>query len=392
MVERGLGQAVIPFENVPELDCKSRKLSPGQFAVACTDGGKIEPAAAFGVVPPGDTLYIAVSVEVSPKAEEEGESVNNLVNVSGGGAPSASVSQSTLLSGEPAPFGLESLVTEPSGLGGSVDTQAGDHPYEFTTTFFLNTNTEASSTGPEAFPPEQPKDFVTDLPPGFVGNPQVVNKCPQYLARDEQCPASSQIGVARVDSNAAGHEPQHEVLVAPIFNEVPDKGVAAQFVFSVAGVPVTLFAFVTHDTNYAVRVIVKGLPQGATSYSLTTGASVTFFGTPLTDPNIDNLSVGAANAAFLQNPVDCSAGPLRVSETIDSWQHPGSWLPNGSPNLTDPSWKTASTVMYPSMAGCDMLRFEPEVQLTPDTTQADEPMGLSATVLVRQSPDSGRRW
>jgi hypothetical protein len=384
MVERGLGQESIRFDNIPELKCESHKVAPGQFAVKCVDGAKIEPAAAFGVVPPGDTLYIAITVAVSPKVEEEGQSVSNLVKVSGGGAPPASIDQSTAVSGEPAPFGLESLATEASGLDGSLDTQAGDHPYEFTTTYFWNTDAQSGVT---AASPEQPKDFVVNLPPGFVGNPQVVNKCPQYLARNEACPLSSQIGVARIYTGVAQHVVNRELGVSPIFNEVPDRGVAAQFVFSIGGLPTTLFATVSHDTNYAVRIVVKGIQQGVLNYSLLTGISTTFFGTPLTDPDIDNLSVGAANKSFLQNPVNCAAGPLSTSVAMDSWQHPASWLANGSPNLADPNWKTTPPqVVYPSMTGCDMLQFEPSIQLTPDTTQADEPVGLNVTVKVPQGP------
>jgi hypothetical protein len=359
MQERG-ALPIVNFEHVPHLDCELHLR-----AVTCADASQI---------PPGDTLYMAVTVDVSG-AVVEGESLDNVVKVSGGGAPPASVSRSTLVSRELAPYGIESVSTEASGLDGSTDTQAGDHPYEFTTTYHLNTS-------PRGAAEEEAKDFVVDLPAGFVGDPQVVQKCQQYLAQKEDCPASSQIGVARLDLGSVGHEITGEVSIVPIFNLVPSKGVAAQFVFTVSGVPTLLFAHVSQDTNYAVRVVVQGITRAGLHM-----VSTTFFGAPLTDPDIDNRSMGAANVAFLQNPVDCSAGPLETKVRTDSWQDPASWLANGSPNLADPRWKTASAVVYPSITGCDMLQFEPSIQLTPDTTQADEPMGLNVNVKVPQSPD-----
>jgi hypothetical protein len=243
---------------------------------------------------------------------------------------------------------------------------------------------------PHASSPEDAKDIVVDLPPGFVGNPQVVQKCSQILAAvapplgRSQCPASSQIGVARLDLLALGHDPLEgeSENVVPVNNVVPDKGTAAQFEFFDAA-PVKLLVNVSQDTNYAVRVTVSGIPRAAHF----TSSSLTFFGEPATNHDISNESVGASPFAFLQNPVDCSAGPLQAKVSVDSWQHPGSYLPDGSPNLSDPNWKTYTTTMYPSLTGCDMLQFEPSLTVTPDTTEADEPTGVNVSLTVPQSFD-----
>ena len=344
---------------------------------SCTDGQ---------AVPPGDSLYMAVTVKVSA-ALQEGEQLISTATVLGGGAPSASTTHSNTVYSTPAPFGIESMSVEAAGFNGLLDTQAGDHPYEFTTTYYLNTTSQFVGVAPVAGSPEDTKDVVVDLPAGFVGNPQVVPKCSQLLAqvRPPQCPASSQIGVARVDVGGFGveHDPLGPETVVPVYNVVPDKGVAAQFEFTEVAA-VTLNVNVSHDTNYAVRVTVSGIPREAQL----TSASLTFFGEPLTDPDIYNGSIGAAPLAFLQNPVDCAAGPLRTTASVDSWQHPGSYLPDGSPNLADPNWKTSSTTVFPSLTGCNALQFDPAITVTPDTTQADAPTGVTVGLHVPQSPDS----
>jgi hypothetical protein len=368
----GFNEYVDVKEQSPvEIECETES-----SVVTCTDS---QP------VPPGDTLFITFDVKVSA-ALSEGEQAVNTATVFGGGAPSATTTLSTRVSSAAAPFGIENLAIEATGPEGLIDAQAGDHPYEFTTTFNINTAPIQKGTN-ETFAVENPKDVVTDLPAGFVGNPQVTEKCSQEDAQAQHgfaCPAGSQIGVARL--NIGQLEPNiaaFETIAVPIYNVVPDKGVAAQFEFEVGPVPTTLYVNVSHDTNYAVRVVVSGITTALT----VSGVSVTFFGEPLTDPNILNKSVGAAPLAFLQNPVDCSAGPLHSKLSVDSWEHPGSYLPDGSPNLTDHNWKTASTTVYPSMTGCNMLQFDPAITVTPDTTRADEPTGVSVDLHVPQSTD-----
>ena len=345
-------------------------------SIVCTDDQPVGP---------GDVIYVSIEVTVSPGLNE-GEQVINTTTVSGGGAPTASTNLSTTISSTPASFGFEGMSLEATGLDGLTDTQAGDHPYEFTTTFYLNTTVKPSVGGefPEIQSVEDPRDAVTDLPAGFVGDPEVVEKCSQEAAQVGnrlECPAASQVGVARLYLQGITHAALHEDTIVPIYDVVPDKGVAAQFVFDDGPVPTTLFAEANQETNYALRVIVSGIPRIAEL----NGVSLTFFGEPLNNRDVYNESVGATPFAFLQNPVDCSAGPLDAKISLDSWQKPGSYLPDGSPNLSDPNWKTYTSSVYPSITGCDMLQFEPSIRVTPDTTQADEPTGVNVDLHVPQS-------
>jgi hypothetical protein len=165
---------------------------------------------------------------------------------------------------------------------------------------------------------------------------------------------------------------------------VPEANEPADFQFMANGeVPVNLAVTVSQETGYAVRVIVSGVPKEGEI----TGTSVTFFGTPDTDRNVFDKSTGASSVAFLGNPVDCQAGPLTARVSTDSWENPGKWTASGAPELNDPAWKSKTVSVYPEITGCDALQFNPSVSLIPDTTQADEPTGVSVDVHVPQAPD-----
>jgi hypothetical protein len=346
------------------------------------------------VLKPGDLLQVDVFVLVGSGVKGP---VTASGEVSGGGAPPAFTSESnrvgTAAESTGSPYGFESFSTEVRDLNGLTDIQAGDHPYEENTSFFLNTTPGGNTAGGIGGEKSYFKDFVVDLPPGFVGNPEVITKCPQDIisAQKKACPPSSQIGEAMISikldtegeaSQAGRTEP------TPIYNVVPDKGFPAEFMFSVQKVPVTLYATVTPKTNYGVRVIVPDLPSAVN----VNGTSLTFFGTPAKDPNVyNNLSAqsGVTPAAFLTNPTGCSTSPSSATIMSDTWEHPAKWTadgtpPYGSPDLSDPNWKTASGVVYPQLSGCNLLQFDPSITVQPSTTQADEPSGLKVDLSIPQ--------
>jgi hypothetical protein len=361
------------------------------------------------VLEPGDGVYVDLYVMLAPGVKGP---LTITAEVSGGGATAEFASESnsvgTAEESAAVPYGFQSFSTEARGLNGLPDTQAGDHPYEENTSFSLNALLGGNTAGGFAGERSYEKDVVADLPPGFVGNPDATAKCPQNLVGFSQkpekgvapisfCPPSSQIGVALISINENTNPNQKSKLFlngpafveqSPVYNVVPDKDFPAEFMFGVLGVPVILYATIDPKTNYGVRVIAPGVP----SVAKVNGISLTFFGTPGTDPNYDNnleAQSGVGPVAFLTSPTGCSAGPLTASIASDSWQHPGRWVadgssPFGSPDLSDPNWKTASTVMFPELEGCNLLQFDPAVTVAPTTTQADEPSGLKVDLLVPQ--------
>ncbi len=369
------------------VESSNAPLSCALASVSCSYGG---------VLRPGETLLVRVQVTVAPGATG---SVTNTASVQGGGALGASTSAPVRLGSAAQslaePFGIESFAFDVTGLDGLPDTQAGDHPFENTVSFALNSAPEgrAYPTAGGLAGGEGPlKDLVFDLPQGFLGNPEAVAKCPQYKVSNGECPAASQIGISRLLIDGLADAKQVDRFeVAPIYNVVPDRGYPAQFEFTFGfgktGIPVTLYATVDPDTNYGVRVTVPDIQAAGK----VTAVSDTFFGTPLTDPDYANENLGAAAGAipfaFLENPTGCTSEPQDATVSADSWQHPGELLPDGAPNLSDGGWVTQTTTVYPQVTGCELLQFSPSLEVLPETSRADEPTGLTVNLAVPQAPE-----
>ncbi|HWX44931.1 MAG TPA: hypothetical protein VNY52_06380 [Solirubrobacteraceae bacterium] len=348
-----------------------------------------------GVLKPGESLLVLVSVKVTPGATG---SVTNTARVEGGGPAAVSTSAPTRLGSaaesSEVPFGLESFTSEVTNADGLTDTQAGDHPYETTVSFALNSIPDASAgsyrpAGGLGGGEGSAKDFVVNLPQGFLGDPDIIEKCPQYKVPNHECPAASQIGVAKVVIGSLAQTDGHlnDFEISPVYNVVPDSGYPAQFEFTVIEkFPVSLYATVSPETNYGVRVTVPDIPAAGRVIA----SSVTFFGTPLSDPNYLNgnpgLASGGSPFTFLENPTGCTDEPQSMSVSTDSWQHPGAMLPDGAPNPNDPNWVTATSTLFPQITGCELLSFNPSLSVQPDTSQADEPTGLKVDLSVPQAP------
>jgi hypothetical protein len=348
-----------------------------------------------GVLEPGERLQMVVQVAVAPGTQGP---VIDSATVSGGGAATVSTNVTTPIGSATeslaAPFGLAAVVQHVTNDEGSLDAQAGDHPFEATLNFSLNTvdaldaSEEVRSAGGVGGEPAHTKDIVVEEPPGLVGDPDVVERCPQYDLKSNHCPPGSQIGVAFIGtlyrSEADGSLNSAPAL--PVYDIVPDRGYAAEFGFVVGDVPVPLYVTVNPETNYGVRLVTPGIPeQGAPQ-----DVQFTFFGTPSTDLNtyngLSHLGVNGTPLSFLDSPTDCSPEPATVRVSVDSWEHPGAWLPDGSPDYSDPNWITRSTAAVPTLTGCDLLQFDPSISVTPDTTQADEPAGVSVELQIPQAP------
>ncbi len=361
-----------------------RLLSCETLTVTCTYGYPLLP---------GQRVVMVVEVSVAPGTVG---SVTDSVVVSGGGAPESSANVTTAVgtaaesAGEP--FGIAALSAVTSGAGGLTDAQAGDHPYETTVSFSMNT-VDATINNVSYEDADGPgrvahvRDTVVDVPPGVTGDPTVVERCPQYKLSAEECPTSSQIGMARINIKNR-YLRSFNGSAYPVYNVVPEKGYPAEFAILIYGIHVTvpLYVSVLPENGYEVRVTTPGIPEQGSPIDVT----VTFFGTPAADPNHYNeyrtAVTGVAPTAFLDNPVDCTAGPQTASLYADSWQNPGPWQANGQPELSDPRWASRSTTMFSSLNGCELLQFNPSLTVTPETTRADEPAGISVEERFPQGP------
>jgi hypothetical protein len=364
LVEAGGGNALMGW------GCSSGEAS-GRTEVTCTSSG------AMGVPALTPAAGVRVRVEVP---SVPGPLVNDVV-VSGGGALApASVAISTAV-GEPASgFEVNGFTAGLLGAGGGPDTVAGDHPdgqftsFSFPSAFSVIPPANGRSY---AYPVQDVKQIVTELPPGLIGDALAAPTCPltdvSNLKENEvQCPAATRIGkLALIDPES----PETELT---IFNVTPEHGYPAEFAAFLPnpGRAALLYARVV-GSGAGTHVQVTSAPQN--SIIPDGGVSLTFFG----DPRV--LDGGALEPeAFFTSPSDCQAGGFTSTVFVDSWQAPGVFNANGEP--VGPNWESASSTA-PPVSGCGALQFHPSFSLTPTATTPDTPTGFGVDLQVPQNED-----
>ncbi|HEV7937125.1 MAG TPA: hypothetical protein VGP18_03780 [Solirubrobacteraceae bacterium] len=342
---------------------------------------------------PFEEIEVEISVALSGSV-----SGGNTVTVTGGGAAHLASSSRALDIGGSEHFGFEDYELLPEEVGGSIDTQAGSHPFQLTSVVTFNQLAEQEST--PAHPTEVPtagllKDVVAELPVGLFGNPTPFAQCTdeqfgkKSLAAGEEdhiineCPAASAIGVATITfSEPAGSG--RDTAVVPIFNMKPLPGEPARFGFKVLGIISTyLDTSVRTGGDYGVTISVNNLTQIASILS----AKLTFWGVP-GDPRHNNqrgwecldefgtcpATVATSPPPFLVMPTSCEA-PYRTTVHGDSW------------NSFELPAETAEPVTYTlpeGVDGCNHLPFSPSISVAPDIPDASTPTGLTVGVHVSQ--------
>lgn len=326
----------------------------------------------YGAVQPDGWLKMVIYVTV-----DEPASIGSLTNsgtVAGGGAGETFTSEENAI-GPETPFGLTSLSSFLAEADGAPDVQAGGHPYELTTRVDLATafSTKYADGRKDVSSIHDLKDAVVDLPLGFIGSALATPTCTlAQLSSKDGCPPDTQVGHILT-------EPQgDESANGPIFNVVPEQGVAAEFGFvdGLHGSHVMYANVVPSAAGYLVRVTTREIPQ-----IQLTNIVAAFYGDPAERDGAGNTPV-----AMFTNPADCSGEGLTTTIHVDSWQQPGSYNAEGAPNLTDPNWVSAVS-STPPVIGCNQLQFHPTLTIEPTTTQADTPTGLNVSLKVPQSTD-----
>jgi uncharacterized repeat protein (TIGR01451 family) len=347
-------------DTLPEgLEAQSTGGCSGTKTVTCTLG-EVQPVAgpAEGQSAPSE-IHIPVSVKDDVR---QVPGLDDVVSVSGGGALGpARAKVPVVFSSSEAGLGFANADAWITNADGAVDRQAGSHPYELTMVFAPNVH--------DIPPYELPVGGEThaldvNLPPGLVGEPGAVPKCPreQFDAGSESgegCPLDTEIGE---DLAFVAGTPGH----FKVFNLVPPPGVAAEFGFDFDGTRTFLDARVRSGGDYGIteHAIV---PQNEVDFN-----SITIWGVP------GEHGTGASLKPFLTLPTSCGAPPVFSVEMLGTWQNLNAFRETGfvwHNNLGEPV----------GITGCERLsHFEPAVSLAPDTSYSDSPAGLSATVRVPQ--------
>ncbi len=260
---------------------------------------------------------------------------------------------------------------------GTIDTRAGSHPYELVVHFEFNLNAQHTADG-------SVRDIEVDLPPGLVGNPTAVPRCSRSEFEGElpQCSGSTQVGILHYEIENAG---EGEFAV---YDVAPPHGYAATIGFSSAGYNIFENASVRTGSDHAVAVHTNNVPVDKLAW-----ATETVWGVPA-DPSHDHerychgnggefkviigCSSGAAVNPFLTMPTSCGT-PTRSEIYVDSRENPGLLL------TSEPGLSLDAGGNPQGLSGCELLPFEPGLKLSPDTSAADTPAGLTAEVKVGQA-------
>ena len=354
----------------------------GTSLITCTNNLANLPAIAGGAggsggAGPNFVPQILVKVRALPGAAEHETARATIV---GGGAPTAaSTVEPITISAAPPPFGLTGWDVWFSNADGTLDTQAGSHPYAATFSFDLNNVTRTDGSEGWKTPEGKLRNIEVKLPPGFVGNPTAVAQCTRQELDNEACPFSSQVGFDDATILSASQNRQ------PVFNMVPPAGVAAEFAFTLNGVNVFLDSIVRGGSDYGITTNADDTPQRGVLANV-----LTLWGVPgeRGHDRWRNASSGGCSEAeegtsecprpgdslkpFLTLPTAC-AGPAAFTIRVDTWENDVF----GEPAVVDSHDSNGTATGF---TGCEHLSFDPSIVTSPDTVEADTPTGLTVEV------------
>ena len=332
-------------------------------------------------------LILGIEAPVGAAEGRRAGAEANHVTVSGGGASgSASVREPLTISSTPAPFGFAAADGWFSNSDGTIDTQAGSHPYEATFSFDFNNNLIKSENGAEPIYPTpsggEPRNLVFKLPPGLIGNPTAVARCPRALfVTARLCPVGTQVGVVLAtflgDKSLGVHD---------VWNLAPPAGEPAQFGFNLDGNLLLINTLVRSGSDYGITSITPNITSARV-----VSATLSLWGDP-SDPSHNpwrcaeaprsgflnqleyrcGLSIASEPDPFFTLPTSCS-GPQTFALSVNSWENPNLVAQTSVNTHNDDDEETGFT-------GCEDLGFGPKISTAFDTGAADTPAGLTVEV------------
>jgi hypothetical protein len=284
------------------------------------------------------------------------------------------------------PFGIEAFETEVLDALGGDYTQAGGHPFSAAASFSFRTKRRLSPLNESELlvPVAHVRRVDVDTPAGFVGNATAVPElCPAVedtISRPSTCPPGSVVGGITVVT--AGTTLENKAIYAI----EPEAGAPAQFAFALAGANATysLAARLRPEEGYAIRL--ESAPVVQTPPIVAANATLCGFGAKVApdsegefhfagckeagepDPDGAGPFIGANPIPFITNPTRCAAQPPTTTLRVDSWEQPG-------------NFDSKSFTSQP-VTGCDRVKFEPDMSLSPTSREADSPSGLEVELTV----------
>jgi hypothetical protein len=368
-------------------------------------------------------VIITVRVEAGSNAPEantpsEPDKTVNQVKVEGG-APAMSLAQQVTIGDTtaPVPFGAEKFEFKAENENGSPATQAGEHPFQLTTTLDFNQGyvPVAKDKEGQKVGGEHPtaaalvRDLNVDIPPGLLADASAVPPCPTAAFTQSTngglqgnlnaCEADSAVGVASVTffTPSLGFQTR----TVPVFNLKPQQGEPARFGFETASVPVFMDTSVRTGENYGATVSIE---NASTSVEVL-GSIVTIWGVPGAEQHessrgwecVDNgfyehhegelpplkseecpeEATPQAQSGFLTLPTTCG-------EAQESTVEGSPWPTTAEREGRQPEQKLQASYSMPLLSGCEKLPFEPGFKLEPGKHAASSPTGLDAKIEFEQ--------
>jgi hypothetical protein len=250
-----------------------------------------------------------------------------------------------------------------------------------------------------------PKDIEVNLPAGMIVDPLTTEtRCTEAELESPEgpasCPNAAAVGVVSI------YLDDREVLNEPVYNMAPPAGVPAELGFNAAGIGLIMHVGgrLRTGADYGLSADISDISEQRPIY----GFELTLWGNPSETSHDEERGLCADEEAkqsfkktgihescpvertakpFLTLPTSCTGEPLTTTVSTDSWQEPGGLNPNGTPNLSDPRWQTATWPTSP-IVGCPDLHFAPVFTVRtaePEAASAESPSGLSADLKLPQA-------
>ncbi len=358
----------------------------GEEFYSCEEGPPVKCEAATPL-PPGGRLRMVIPLEVAANASGTAE---NVVTVTGGGVPDLSTVEKAPITATPAGPGYQSAAMSFDSADGSPFTQAGGHPYRYSTEFYVNSVYDGHNNPPFG----NPRTVVAKLPKGFVVDPSATpQRCTeaQFEASTESdCPDGSAVGLVHPNLGIFGWA--NPAWNAPLYNLVPPPGVAAEFGFNPNGFNlfVHLLGSVNSEGEFEITSTTKDIP----TFGRIGGIELELWGNP-SDPSHDRrrgfcgfpagyykqCQTARIDSPLLSMPSSCT-GPVPSTEySLDTWQEKNTFI--------DTKVFSVDSEGNPiGVDGCNKLEFTPTISAQPTTNVADSPTGLDFNLHQPQAPKS----
>lgn len=266
----------------------------------------------------------------------------------------------------------ESTCTD-AGPDSAFYTQAAGHPSFGITDFEFNYREGVLG---KKEPEGKVKDVRVDLPPGLAVNPEATAKCTEEELNELNCPAATRVGEDEATGTAAGITFPAEHF--DVYNMVRKAGQPARFAVELKSLALKVAGLQGHIYLEGGISWHHELEKSESS-GVATGDYHEYF-------KIENIAEepevvesrlifdGVVNGhAFLTLPSTCAERPVTYLH-VDSHEEPGHWL-------------AAANTTPVTATGCSSLALNPTLSLAPETTQSDQPDGVTTGLHVPQLMD-----